>query len=257
MNVNGKFLGFIPSVTTAAGASLTAKNLSDAGIHWVSLNLTSLLVKPGYSVLTALKNLQQYADWGKNIILDASSLTANKNGKYKIRSSYDGSFIEHTEDEILNLLVSLKPNICLLPGDIAIENSIRFTPKVLLFDGVNWNEFLHNLSIYSAPYVIGDFTQQQMLEIAEHKVLAIQSDKPAQDAVHGIVYLMDGNLALQDSQFELDFRQIDHGCNCPTCAQKFTRAYLHHLFTQTPLLCQRLLIQHNFYHCQSLLSLHG
>ena len=57
----------------------------------------------------------------------------------------------------------------------------------------------------------------------------------------------------------MQFETIDPECTCPTCSQQFTKAYLHHLLQQTPLLCHRLLIQHNVFwmakeglkeHCQ-------
>ena len=208
-------------------------------------------------------------DWGQNIILDASSLTLNKQSMYKIRSTYDGSFIQHTEEEIAALILALKPHLVLLASNMEIEETPDIIPiaaepvdmeqcehraYLAYTAGESWDDFLLRLKNHSYPYVIGNFTAQQMLEIAAHNVLAIQSDKPAQDALQGLVYAKDESIDLQSPLHQLDFRPMDADCKCPTCGQKFTRAYLHHLLSQTPLLCQRLLIQHNIHHCQSILT---
>lgn len=75
----------------------------------------------------------------------------------------------------------------------------------------------------------------------------VESNQPALDGYHGIVYEKSNSFSVQDETQRLQFEVIDCACGCPTCRQGFTRAYLHHLFQHTPLLCQRLLIQHNSY----------
>ena len=77
--------------------------------------------------------------------------------------------------------------------------------------------------------------------------LLIETDEPGQDALQGIVYETVNKINLADSTYSMDFKLIDNDCECPTCAQNFTRAYLHHLYHHTPLLCQRFLIQHNVF----------
>jgi queuine tRNA-ribosyltransferase len=50
-----------------------------------------------------------------------------------------------------------------------------------------------------------------------------------------------------DETYENDLNLLVAGCNCPSCAQGFTRAYLQHLYKQTPLLAHRYLAMHNFF----------
>ena len=73
----------------------------------------------------------------------------------------------------------------------------------------------------------------------------VSSNVPASDACNGRIYSDDGLIVLKDDAYRMDFNTIDKTCSCPTCDQQLTRAYLHHLFDHTPLLCQRFLIQHN------------
>ncbi len=71
------------------------------------------------------------------------------------------------------------------------------------------------------------------------------SDQPAADAIKGELYSQAGNIQILDPQYRQQFIPIDANCACPTCHKGYTRAYLHHLLQQTPLLAQRLLVMHN------------
>lgn len=73
----------------------------------------------------------------------------------------------------------------------------------------------------------------------------IESNQPAEDACSGILYTREGNINIENSDMALQFSPIDADCSCPTCKQNLTRAYLHHLLANTPLLAQRFLIMHN------------
>jgi Queuine tRNA-ribosyltransferase len=79
------------------------------------------------------------------------------------------------------------------------------------------------------------------------------SDQPAIDAIDGRFYFETTSANILDSEFEKDLGLLDKNCQCETCAQGFTRAYLHHLFEHTPLLAQRFLLSHNVFFSQ----LHG
>jgi queuine tRNA-ribosyltransferase len=266
-----EFFGLIPSLTTAAGACLTAKNWCDSGINWISVDLVSLLIKPGYETLMRLTGLQEYCGWTKGLILDASTLPPPKNLLYKIRSPYDGSIIEPSQQEILDLICRLNPQWVLLSASLALEakqmssisslipaadfnNQPEYGVYISYEPGQDWKDFMNQIQNHSTPYIKGSFSPEQIADLAMFKLLGLQSDQPASDAAHGIVYSPTGNVDVQNQQFESDFRVIHAACKCPTCGQEFTRAYLHHLLAQTPLLCQRFLIQHNIHYCQTLFS---
>jgi queuine tRNA-ribosyltransferase len=52
-------------------------------------------------------------------------------------------------------------------------------------------------------------------------------------------------LLIGNKQFELDQLPIQDGCDCYTCANGYTRAYLHHLFKTKELSYYRLASIHN------------
>ncbi len=76
------------------------------------------------------------------------------------------------------------------------------------------------------------------------------SDKPAQDAYQGLIDSHEGCFEILHLSFERDLRLLDEHCHCQTCSQGFTRAYFHHLLQHTPLLAQRMLIEHNVFFAQ-------
>jgi queuine tRNA-ribosyltransferase len=196
---------FAPILTTEAGSCLTIQNWKETGVEAVVYELSALLVKPGMTLLKTLPDLASYTGWDKTLLLDASMLKMNRDGRVIIHSSYDGSRQSYTTDELWSVMVQLKPHGVILPAG---------------FDAAG-----HGL-----PDMTGLF---------------MASDQPARDACDGIVYGKNGNIDIKATECRLDFRMIDETCQCPTCHQSFTRAYLHHLLEHTPLLCQRLLIQHN------------
>ena len=73
------------------------------------------------------------------------------------------------------------------------------------------------------------------------------SNQPAKDARLGLIYTFQGKSTylITDKQYEMDFSILDSACACPACKDGFTRAYFHHLYVHTPLLCQRWLVMHN------------
>lgn len=55
------------------------------------------------------------------------------------------------------------------------------------------------------------------------------SSHPTRCARHGLLLSWKGDIKIMQSCYKESFRPIDENCTCPTC-QKYTLAYLHHLF---------------------------
>ena len=58
---------------------------------------------------------------------------------------------------------------------------------------------------------------------------------------------------MNNAKYATDDTPIDAECNCPTC-QKFSRAYLHHLFKAKEMLAMRLAVTHNLYFYNNLMK---
>ena len=272
-----KTIHLISVLTTQAGLCLTAKNWQEAGVDWASCYLESLLVKPGLALLMQLPNLSAYFGLQCDLVLNASNLRLDSTGKYILRSPYDGSVLSFSVDDIINLVLHLKPQIVIVPpgfhqvGDelwhelvsmSEVYISVNFVanyPKhrvqglYVTFEQTG-QDVLAELRQYSDQfpgvqfYVAGVVDSALITHLSALGVTHVESESPSALAYHGQVYHCEGGLNLNDTTCSQQFEVIDANCKCPTCEQQFTRAYLHYLLQHTPLLCQRLLIQHNEYY---------
>jgi queuine tRNA-ribosyltransferase len=217
--------------------------------------------------------------WQGQLVLNASLPTINSAGLYTLRSTYDGHRISHSLDEILTLIVKLKPNMVIFPQALWRKNAALWEqlpetifPFLPVEDLPNYSAIKRPYGVYFSYdkdtsshkaileqlsqhkdkpcYIAGDLSLPFMLELISQGAHYVESDKPASDAIAGEVYCNEETISLQNKEQSMQFELIDKNCKCPTCSQQFTRAYLHHLLEQTPLLCQRFLVQHNINYCQ-------
>lgn len=270
---------YIVPLSTPAGSADTIENLVASNVTMVSCSLTSLLIKPGLLVLNKLPSLAAYIlqknSLSLKLVLNANMPKPNANGMYTFYSPYDGSRIQYTLDEIFKIIAKLNPDYVILPKEANYHSDFSWLPNsckaffhleerlisedklygyyiplsktTSVFD--SYNEVMQNKSLPKETliYVEGDMSLADFRNLYALGVTYVESDTPAADGLRGIVYEQEQALSIVDSSMELQFEVIDKNCKCSTCTQQFTRAYLHHLFLHTPLLCQRLLIQHNLF----------
>lgn len=258
----------IPILTTEAGSCLTAANWHDVGVNTVTYYLDTLLLKPGLPFLSELSNLNNYLGWSGSIILNASNLTANREGIFTVISPYDGSKSKFTYSELIGLIKHLKPHAVILP-----PNCLKHIPNLAegwdesIFPFIGVDDVAINLKSFGmyftiknedsdntfaewghkARYVMGEISGRHAVDLKSQGIDFIETDSPAKLALLGTVYSGQGLEDLSSNTAAMNFTTIDASCKCPTCSQQFTKAYLHHLYHHTPLLCQRFLLQHNIY----------
>lgn len=250
---------FVPLANTLAGSCLSDADWQAINMDTLCFSLESLLFKPGIDLLFQIKDLKQYLGGVKSIVINASSLRHNSNSNYVIKSPYDGSRLSFTNETILQLVKHLRPDYFLLPKDMNWESSIdEFTMPFVSYaanvtetakGGVYFDSSEFNSSkIYSDNiYLFGDCCIHKTSDLKTKKILFIETDKPSVDALNGILYTSEGIIDIKANQYAKTFSVIQKNCKCPACAQGFSLAYWHHLLKNTPLLCQRFLIQHNNY----------
>lgn len=79
------------------------------------------------------------------------------------------------------------------------------------------------------------------------------SSYPTRSARHGVLLTAQGNLYVTKNEYRSQFSPIEKDCKCPTC-QKFTLAYLHHLFKAKELTAMSLATIHNLYYMIQLMK---
>lgn len=264
--------GLVPVATSAGGMCLTAQNWREAKVNCLSYSMEALLVKPSLSVLSKISSLKHYVGWSGALILNAASMITKKSGDYQVVSSFDGSKTLIDSETLIRLMFQLRPDAVVMPKGliknnpdfwatwpagitpfIAAEEQV-FAPSHIAFGvylkvnaGQPYEEILGALKPWKdVPcYLLGACSEFTLGKLIESKLAWVESDLPVDKAYQGHVYSSDGILDLKDKAFEMVFEPIDSHCSCPTCMQGFTQAYLHHLYSNTPLLSQRFLIQHN------------
>ena len=263
--------GFVPVLTTEAGSALTVADWESIGVKTASYHLATLLMKPGFTLLSQLPSLASYVGWQGCLVLNASDLVMDGTGNYVVRSQYDGSTSRYTSDQVFTLIETLRPDALILPRCASYQAWCGLTKAIEVFVSldkasevismerlsgvfVTYDEGTFSLPALLAKrapyqhlpcYVVGDVRFELLQMLIAAGIEWIETNRPARDALQGVVYCAEGERAINDPAMEMVFQPLDPACACSTCATGLTRAYLHHLYAQTPGLSQRFLIQHN------------
>ncbi len=101
-------------------------------------------------------------------------------------------------------------------------------------------------------YLMGVGTPGNIIEGVSRGVDLFDCVMPSRNARHGHLFTWNGIINMNNAKYASDDTPIDTECNCPTC-QKFSRAYLHHLFKAKEILAMRLAVTHNLYFYNNLM----
>ncbi len=102
-------------------------------------------------------------------------------------------------------------------------------------------------------YLMGVGTPENILEAVERGIDFFDCVLPARNGRHAHVYTNKGKLNLLNARYELDDTPIDDECQCPTC-QRYSKAYIRHLFKAKEMLAMRLCVIHNLYFFNNLME---
>lgn len=102
-------------------------------------------------------------------------------------------------------------------------------------------------------YLMGVGLPENILESVERGIDFFDCVLPARNGRHGHVFTAHGKINLGNQRFEKDPGPIDEGCGCPTC-QRYSRAYIRHLFKAKEMLAMRLCVLHNLWFYNNLMA---
>ncbi|MBO5896612.1 MAG: tRNA guanosine(34) transglycosylase Tgt [Clostridia bacterium] len=102
-------------------------------------------------------------------------------------------------------------------------------------------------------YLMGVGTPGNIIEGVSRGVDLFDCVMPSRNARHGHLFTWNGIINMNNAKYATDDTAIDVQCNCPTC-QRFSRAYLHHLFKAKEMLAMRLAVIHNLYFYNNLMK---
>lgn len=93
-------------------------------------------------------------------------------------------------------------------------------------------------------YVMGVGLPEELPEYVALGVDMMDCVLPSRNARNGCLFTSDGKVIIKQAQYKEDARPLDGRCKCYTC-QRFTRAYLRHLFQANEILFSTLATLHN------------
>jgi queuine tRNA-ribosyltransferase len=93
-------------------------------------------------------------------------------------------------------------------------------------------------------YLMGVGTPEEIVEYAKLGIDMMDCVLPTRAARHGLLYTSEGKISIKQARYAGDRGPLDPHCWCRVC-QRYSRAYLRHLYAANEVLAQVLLTIHN------------
>lgn len=102
-------------------------------------------------------------------------------------------------------------------------------------------------------YLMGVGTPEDLIENIDRGIDMFDCVMPTRNARNGTLFTSFGKVNIKGAKFKMDENPIDPECNCYTC-QRYTRAYMNHLFKAGEISYFRLASLHNLHYYLNLMK---
>jgi queuine tRNA-ribosyltransferase len=229
-------------------------------------------------LLTPEKSMQIQLKLGADIIMAFDDVTGLNPAKAKVR---EAEAVERTHRWLLRNIAEFKRLTAKTPkarrpllfgiaqGGLdkkLRQKSVEFVQSTevdgLAIGGLSVGETkkeMHGMLEFLAPlydpaktrYLMGVGEPANMRYAIEHGIDMFDCVLPTRNARHGSLWISgDKKLNLKNGQFASDKGPIDKNCDCYTCQQGYSRAFLRHLFKAADPLAGKLASIHNLRYLQ-------
>jgi queuine tRNA-ribosyltransferase len=103
---------------------------------------------------------------------------------------------------------------------------------------------LEHLPANQPRYLMGVGTPEEIVEYASLGVDMMDCVLPTRAARHGLLFTSEGKVSIKQARYAQDPGPLDPNCGCRVC-QRYSRAYLRHLYASNEVLAQVLNTLHN------------
>jgi len=103
---------------------------------------------------------------------------------------------------------------------------------------------LEHLPADKPRYLMGVGTPEEIVEYASLGVDMMDCVLPTRAARHGLLFTSEGKISIKQARYAQDAAPLDPNCGCRVC-QRYSRAYLRHLYASNEVLAQVLNTIHN------------
>ena len=105
---------------------------------------------------------------------------------------------------------------------------------------------LEHLPSGQPRYLMGVGTPEEIADYAQSGVDMMDCVLPTRAARHGLLFTSEGKVSIKQARYAEDESALDPACDCRVC-QRYSRAYLRHLYASNELLAQVLNTVHNLH----------
>jgi queuine tRNA-ribosyltransferase len=106
---------------------------------------------------------------------------------------------------------------------------------------------LEHLPSDQPRYLMGVGTPEEIAQHAQAGVDMMDCVLPTRAARHGLLFTSEGKVSIKQARYAQDESALDPACDCRVC-QRYSRAYLRHLYASNELLAQVLNTVHNLHY---------
>jgi queuine tRNA-ribosyltransferase len=106
---------------------------------------------------------------------------------------------------------------------------------------------LEHLPSSQPRYLMGVGTPEEIAQYAQAGVDMMDCVLPTRAARHGLLFTSEGKVSIKQARYAQDEGALDPACGCRVC-QRYSRAYLRHLYAANELLAQVLNTVHNLHY---------
>jgi queuine tRNA-ribosyltransferase len=103
---------------------------------------------------------------------------------------------------------------------------------------------LDHLPADKPRYLMGVGTPEEIVEYARLGIDMMDCVLPTRAARHGLLFTSQGRVSIKQARYAEDEQPLDPNCGCRAC-QRYSRAYLRHLYASNEVLAQVLNTVHN------------
>lgn len=106
---------------------------------------------------------------------------------------------------------------------------------------------LEHLPSDKPRYLMGVGTPEEIVQYAQAGIDMMDCVLPTRAARHGLLFTSEGKVSIKQARYAQDDSALDPACDCRVC-QRYSRAYLRHLYASNELLAQVLNTVHNLHY---------
>ncbi len=106
---------------------------------------------------------------------------------------------------------------------------------------------LEHLPSHQPRYLMGVGTPEEIAQYAQLGVDMMDCVLPTRAARHGLLFTSEGKVSIKQVRYAQDESALDPACDCRVC-QRYSRAYLRHLYASNEILAQVLNTAHNLHY---------